>query len=93
MPYLCRILLVGRGGRQRDMGHTKEQGASCKIGKGAGSRQMIVLEQGAAKMIKRSMEQRKILKRSMGQEKIPGARGKIKKERGAHKNEKEARKK
>ncbi len=36
---------------------TKEQGPRCKIGKGAGSRQMIILEQGAPEMTKRSMEQ------------------------------------
>ncbi len=44
-------------------------------------------------MINGSMEQRKILKRSMEHEKIPGARGKIKQEQGAQKNEKRARKK
>ncbi len=36
------------------------------------------------------MEQGKILKRSMEQEKNPGARGKIKREQGAQKNEKRA---
>ncbi len=51
---------------------------------------MIILEQGAPTMIKRSMEQRKILHRSMEQEKHPAAKGKIKKEQGAQKNEKEA---
>ena len=63
-----------------------EQGASHKIGKGAGSRQIIILEQRAPKILKRSMEQKKIPKRSMEQEKYPGARGKIKKEQGAQKN-------
>ena len=38
---------------------TKEQGASHKIGKGPGSRHMIILEQEAPKM---SMEQRNIIK-------------------------------
>ena len=76
--------------REQAIFDTKGQRASHKIGKGAGSRQMIILEQGAPKMIKRSMEQRKLLKRSMEQEKNPGARGKIKKEQGAQKNEKGA---
>ena len=62
------------------------------MGKGAGSRQIIILEQKAPKMIKRSMGQRKIPKRSMEQEKNPGARRKIEKEQGAQKNEKGARK-
>ena len=53
---------------------------------------MTILEQGALKMIKRSREQRKILKRSMEKEKNPGARGIIKKEHGAQRNEKGAEK-
>ncbi len=42
------------------LGVMPEQGASRKIAKGALSRHMIILEQGAPNMIKRSMEQRKI---------------------------------
>ena len=61
----------------------RSKGASHKIGKGAGSRQIIILEQGAPKILKRSMEHRKILKRSKEQEKNPGARLKIKMEQGA----------
>ncbi len=53
---------------------------------------MAILEQGAEKDVKRSMEQREILKRSMEQGKNHGARRKIKKEQGAWKNEKGARK-
>ncbi len=44
-----------------------EQGASHEIVKGAGRRQIMILEQGAPKIIKRSIEQRKILQRSMEQ--------------------------
>ena len=54
---------------------------------------MVILEQGAEKNRKRTMEQREILKRSMDQEKNRGARRKNKKEQGAWKNEKVARKK
>ena len=62
MPYLAQS--------------SKEQGASLKIQKGTGSRQMVILEQGAQKMLKRSMEQ----------EKNPG--GKKKNEKGAVSREK-----
>ncbi len=48
MPYL----------KQR----SKKQGASHEISKGAGSRQMIILEQVAQKIIKSSMGQRKIMR-------------------------------
>ena len=38
---------------------TLERGVRHKMGKGAGSRQMIILEQEAPKMTKRSMGQEK----------------------------------
>ena len=49
---------------------------------------MVIPEQEAPKLLKRSMEQRTISKRSTEQAKNPGARGKVKKEQGAEKNEK-----
>ena len=49
----CLGVIQSRGPAPFD---TKEQGSSHKIGKGARSRQMIILEQGAPKMIKRNMD-------------------------------------
>ena len=73
---------------------TKEQGANDKINEhdeGAGSNQMIILEQGAQQILKSSMEQKKIKKRSIDPGNNQGAgrktkrskeHGKMKKERG-----------
>ena len=75
------LLGVIPASREQALFGTKEQGASHKTNKGAGTRQ--ILEQGAPQIVKRSMEQ----------EKIPGAGGNIKKEQGAQENEKGAGKK
>ncbi len=66
---------------------TKEQGACHKIGKGAGNKQMIILEQGACKMIKGAFSRGKFLIGTCKQvkEQNHGARGKIKKEPGLDK--------
>ena len=61
----------------------KETRSIHKTGEGAGSNQMMILEQGAQTILKWSMEE----------EKDPGARREIKREQGALKNEKGARKK
>ena len=63
-----------------------EQGASCKRGKGAVSRQMIIFEQGAQKIKERGLEQKEILKRSMEQKNK--SRSKKKHEKGAGSTEK-----
>ena len=55
---------------------TKEQGVSHKIGKGAGSRELVILEQGGPNFLKRSMEQRKNLKRSRKHRKMKKEQGK-----------------
>ena len=55
----CEPLLGLSWSREHALFGTKEQGASPKIEKEAGSRQMVILEQGEQKMLKRSMEQNK----------------------------------
>ena len=55
---------------------SKEQGASPKfnVGKGAGSNQIIFLEQGTQTILKWSMEQKTILKRNIEEENKSGSK-------------------
>ncbi len=57
--------------------YTKEQEGNPKICHGSGSRQMIILEQGAQKIAKMRREQLYILKMGMEQKKPPGGKNKM----------------
>ncbi len=60
--------------------YTKEQEGNPKICHGSGSRQMIILEQGAQKIAKMRRAQLYILKMGMEQKKSSGSKNKIKRQ-------------